>query len=203
MCFTFQSIYIFYKKIKFKRITLLQKFFTSLNPAVIEFFQKNVKERNYKALFIDTINDKFDKKLDEDYSFSKSEIFNEEFDKNDTFDGNNSFYEKKYRSIYDMVEIFLKKCKLINLQYQNNNIIKSNEITNFDGFIREKTIYEYENKVNEEISNEKIKIKYNEIENEDFLEHFSLELKVEYAFNDEEEKEKKEKREEKEEKDKK
>ena len=131
-------------------ITILQKFFNSFNPAVIEFFQKNEKERYYKTLFMDTINDKFDRKLDEDYSFAESEIFNEELDKNDTFDGNDSFIEKKYRSIYDMVEKFLKKCKLISLKFQknnnNNNTRLSMQSTNYDDVvIDERTIYEWKN----------------------------------------------------------
>ena len=77
------------------------------------------------------------------------------------------------------------------------------EINMMDFLMREKemekTIYEYDNKANEDMSNKKIKIKCHEKENEDFLEHFSLEMKVEYAIINQEEKEKEEK-EEKEEK---
>ena len=164
-------------------LAILQKLFLSYNPSVIEFFEKNKKESIYKELFMNTINDKFDKKLDEDYSFSESEIFSDEVDKNDTFDGNDS-NEKKYRPIQYAVDRFVKKCKLINLQkikMGNNSTIRI-ESTTFDDSIEEKKIYENENENIEEINEIKKNIfKNNENHGEEYFqndERFTLKREI-------------------------
>ena len=108
-------------------IEILKKIFCSLNPTVLIFFQKNILEKRYKELFIASFYDKFNKQLDEDYSFTSSEIFNEDNNKDITYDGNDSYAEiKKYKSFQLTVGKYINKCTEIKKEYLNIFVEKDN-----------------------------------------------------------------------------
>ena len=147
-------------------IEILKKFFCSFNPSVVTFFQKNILERRYKELFIASFYDRFNKQLDEDYSFTCSEIFNEGNNNDNTYDGNDSSAEiKKYNSFQETVEKYINKCIEIKKKYQNiypeNNNNKEilntiEEEINGDNFVEKRITIEYEIEYNQEnLQNEK------------------------------------------------
>ena len=136
-------------------IKILQIFFFSNNEEIMKFIQYNDIYQQYKDLFIYNINSKFERKLDEDYSFSISEIFL--YDNDDTFDGNNNKSKMKYKSIENVIDNFIEKCKIEKkkekiylkkskkIKINKGNIIKQISTENKKFNIKEKKlISEYE-----------------------------------------------------------
>ena len=109
-------------------LEILNTFYTSLNPLIINKFDKHILDNKIKDIFLKYVNPKFERQLDEDYEYSESEIFNSDNDCNNTFDGNDSFYLKEYESLQKVIDKFLKKCEQAINNIKQKNIININDI---------------------------------------------------------------------------
>lgn len=112
---------------------ILILFFRSKNANVIDYFNKNSIERDFKKFFLNIMYDKWEVKLTEDHMFSNYEIFNEELDNDDTFDGKDCDEKKYSKSIQKMIEYCLKEYEDIKMQYNigNNSLYSIERETEF------------------------------------------------------------------------
>ena len=108
-------------------IQILLIFYTSSNPALIEFYnnEENSKEKKYRDEFIDIIKPKFERKFDENYEYYKEEMFADIHDDEDTFDGNDikNYSKIKFDSFKTVVLNFLNRAK-------NNNLKEMSQASN-------------------------------------------------------------------------
>jgi hypothetical protein len=109
-------------------LEILNTFYTSLNPLIINNFDKRILDNKIKDIFLKYVNPKFERQLDEDYEYSESEIFDSDNDCNNTFDGNDSFYLKEYESLKTVIDKFLKKYKQAIKDIKQKNDININDI---------------------------------------------------------------------------
>ena len=100
---------------------ILKLFFCSKNKNVIEYFNNNSLERDFKNLFMNILYDKWETNLTEDHLYSNYEIFNDELDNDDTFDGKDCDEKKYAKSIQKMIEYFLKEYEDIKMEYNIGN----------------------------------------------------------------------------------
>ena len=108
-------------------IQILLIFYTSSNPALIEFYnnEENSKEKKYRDEFFDIIKPKFERKFDENYEYYKEEMFADIHDDEDTFDGNDikNYSKIKFDSFKTVVLNFLNRAK-------NNNLKEMSQASN-------------------------------------------------------------------------
>ena len=135
-------------------IEILKLFYYSNNKTIEKFLKKDLYE-NYKNLYKKYITPKFERKLNNDYNFSDSEIFIN--DNNETFDGKdiNAKYIK-VNSIQQTLQNFLDKCKyekdinkktrrisIKKIKRNKENIIKEkSNITTYNNLKERETILE-------------------------------------------------------------
>ena len=91
-------------------IEILRILYTSSNTNILKHLNKSKIDNIYKDIFIEIINSKFERKLNEEYDYSIEEIFNN--DNDETFDGNDDSIPRKLCCINKLVEEFLNKCEL-------------------------------------------------------------------------------------------
>jgi hypothetical protein len=91
-------------------IEILKTIFYSYNYEISQFIKKTKLYDLYKEIYLNSLESKFERKLDEDYSFNFSEIFSsQKFSQ--TFDGNESGVEiESVRPIQKEIEHFIDKC---------------------------------------------------------------------------------------------
>jgi len=96
---------------------ILKLFFCSKNKNVIEYFNNNSLEREFKKLFMNILHDKWETNLTEDHLYSNYEIFNDELDNDDTFDGKDCDEKKYVKSFQKMIEYCLKEYEDKKMEY--------------------------------------------------------------------------------------
>jgi len=78
-------------------LEILKLFYFSNNKAILNYFEESYLDNKYKNIFIkDSIKNKLDKQLNEDYEYMNDEIFDIEIDEDDTFDGNDYEINKEF-----------------------------------------------------------------------------------------------------------
>ena len=130
-------------------IQILLLFYTSRNPYLNQYYndEKNKNEKEIKDKFIYLIKPKFERKFDENYEYTEDEIFSNNNDSIDTFDGNdiNNNSKIKYESFKTIINNYFEKINQINnnsnnkMSDQNSN---QNQATKTDTNITEKNIGE-------------------------------------------------------------
>ena len=100
---------------------ILKLFFCSKNKNVIEYFNNNSLEREFKKLFMNILYDKWETNLTEDHLYSNYEIFNDELDNDDTFDGKDCDEKKYVKSFQKMIEYCLKEYEDKKMEYNIGN----------------------------------------------------------------------------------
>ena len=130
-------------------IQILLLFYTSRNPYLNQYYndEKNKNEKEIKDKFIYLIKPKFERKFDENYEYTEDEIFSNNNDSIDTFDGNdiNNNSKIKYDSFKTIINNYFEKINQINnnsnnkMSDQNSN---QNQATKTDTNITEKNIGE-------------------------------------------------------------
>ena len=135
-------------------LEILNTFYTSLNPLIINKFDEHILDNKIKDIFLKYVNPKFERQLDEDYEYSESEIFDSDNDCNDTFDGNDSYYFKEYESLNTVIGKFLKKYKQAINDIKQNNIMNINDIY-FNNIMQQKVTEFNKNYENDSDSNHK------------------------------------------------
>ena len=100
-----------YKLSRGTNIQILKLFYTSLNPYISNCIEKYSKDNKIKNLFMNSINDKLERKILDELEYSDSEIFNSDNENNDTFDGNGVNLPRKFVSFNKTIVNFLEKCK--------------------------------------------------------------------------------------------
>ncbi len=100
-----------YKLSRGTNIQILKLFYTSLNPYISNCIEKYSKDNKIKNLFMNSINDKLERKILDELEYSDSEIFNSDNENNDTFDGNDVNLPRKFVSFNKTIVNFLEKCK--------------------------------------------------------------------------------------------
>ena len=100
---------------------ILKLFFCSKNKNVIEYFYNNSLEREFKKLFMNILHDKWETNLTEDHLYSNYEIFNDELDNDDTFDGKDCDEKKYVKSFQKMIEYCLKEYEDKKMEYNIGN----------------------------------------------------------------------------------
>ena len=100
---------------------ILKLFFCSNNIYILEYLNKNSLVKDFKKLFMDILYDKWETKLTEDHMYSNHEIFNEELDNDDTFDGKDCEKKKYAKSFQEMIEYCLKEYEDIKIEYNSRN----------------------------------------------------------------------------------
>ena len=104
-------------------LQILLIIFTSINPAVIAFYKNNSNflEKKIKDKFMIIMNPRLDRKLNQEYYFTEEEIFSDENDRKNTFDGNDvitNYNDKKYESLKTSIQNLFKA---INIIYKKNS----------------------------------------------------------------------------------
>ena len=130
-------------------IQILLLFYTSRNPYLNQYYndEKNKNEKEIKDKFIYLIKPKFERKFDENYEYTEDEIFSNNNDSIDTFDGNdiNNNSKIKYESFKTIINNYFEKINQINnnsnnkMSDQNSN---QNQASKTDTTITEKNIGE-------------------------------------------------------------
>ena len=130
-------------------IQILLLFYTSRNPYLNQYYndEKNKNEKEIKDKFIYLIKPKFERKFDENYEYTEDEIFSNNNDSIDTFDGNdiNNNSKIKYESFKTIINNYFEKINQINnnsnnkMSDQNSN---QNQASKTDTNITEKNIGE-------------------------------------------------------------
>jgi len=100
---------------------ILKLFFCSNNIYILEYLNKNSLVKDFKKLFMNILYDKWETRLTENHMYSNYEIFNEEFDNDDTFDGKDCDEKKYAKSFQEMIEYCLKEYEDIKIEYNNRN----------------------------------------------------------------------------------
>ena len=123
-------------------LEILNLFYSSNNKAILNHFEKSDLDKKCKIIFNkESIKIKFDRQLNEDYEYSKDEIFDIEKDKDDTFD-DNDYEVKEFLYFKNIISNFLDKIEeekkrsfnKVNKEKNNNNQLnkmdkkKENEI---------------------------------------------------------------------------
>ena len=91
-------------------IEILKTIFCSFNYEISQFIKITKLYNLYKEIYLNSLESKFERKLDEDYSFNFSEIFSSK-NFSQTFDGNDSGIEiESVRSIQKEIKHFIDKC---------------------------------------------------------------------------------------------
>ena len=109
-------------------LEILNIFYNSLNSTILQYFENNKLDKKIKEIFLKYVKSKFERGLDEDYEYSDSEIFNEDNNNDNTFDGNDSYIEREYDTIKKLIDKFLTKCKKANdINNDNNNDFNNGE----------------------------------------------------------------------------
>jgi len=123
-------------------LEILNLFYSSNNKAILNHFEKSDLDKKCKIIFNkESIKIKFDRQLNEDYEYSKDEIFDIERDKDDTFD-DNDYEVKEFLYFKNIISNFLDKIEeekkrsfnKVNKEKNNNNQLnkmdkkKENEI---------------------------------------------------------------------------
>jgi len=130
-------------------IQILLLFYTSRNPYLNQYYndEKNKNEKEIKDKFIYLIKPKFERKFDENYEYTEDEIFSNNNDSIDTFDGNdiNNNSKIKYESFKTIINNYFEKINQIN-NNSNNKMSdpnsNQNQATKTDTNITEKNIGE-------------------------------------------------------------
>ena len=130
-------------------IQILLLFYTSRNPYLNQYYndEKNKNEKEIKDKFIYLIKPKFERKFDDNYEYTEDEIFSNNNDSIDTFDGNdiNNNSKIKYDSFKTIINNYFEKINQINnnsnnkMSDQNSN---QNQASKTDTTITEKNIGE-------------------------------------------------------------
>ena len=94
-------------------IEILKLFYHSSNSTILKFFEDNESHNFYKNIFIDIITPKYERELNSEYDYSFSEIFDNDNEDENTFDGNDSNIFRKYESFKTLIKKFLSGCKKI------------------------------------------------------------------------------------------
>jgi hypothetical protein len=100
---------------------ILKLFFCSNNIYILEYLNKNSLVKDFKKLFMNILYDKWETKLTEDHMYSNYEIFNEELENDDTFDGKDCDEKKYAKSFQEMIEYCLKEYEDIKNEYYNRS----------------------------------------------------------------------------------
>ena len=100
---------------------ILKLFFCSNNIYILEYLNKNSLVKDFKKLFMNILYDKWETRLSENHMYSNYEIFNEELDNDDTFDGKDCDEKKYAKSFQEMIEYCLKEYEDIKIEYNNRN----------------------------------------------------------------------------------
>jgi len=108
-------------------IEILKLFYSSNNKAILNHFSSSYLDNKYKSIFIkDSIKNKFDRQLDEDYEYSNDEIFDIENDNDDTFDGDDCEINREFLCFKNIISNFLDKIEEEKKNF--NNIINRENI---------------------------------------------------------------------------
>ena len=102
-------------------IQILLLFYTSRNPASIQFYNDEnfSNDKKNKEEFLYLIKPKFERKFDENYEYTEDDIFSDFNDSTDTFDGNDisDISKIRFESFKTVVSNYLKR---LNLNINNN-----------------------------------------------------------------------------------
>ena len=128
-------------------IEILNLFYSSNNKAILNHFNNSYLDNKYKNIFKDSIKNKFDRHLNEDYEYTNDEIFDIEKDDDDTFDGEDCEVNREFLCFKNIISNFLDKIeeekknfiKNINIKKNNKNHINKMEKRN-ENEIQKKTI---------------------------------------------------------------
>lgn len=94
-------------------LAILNLFYSSNNKAIINHFKNSVLDCRYKDTFNkESIKIKFERQLNEDYEYSKDEIFDIERDKDDTFDDNDCEINRDFLCFKNIISNFLDKIEI-------------------------------------------------------------------------------------------
>lgn len=139
-----------YKNLNGINIEILKLFSSSFNPYILNSIENLKIDSMIKDLYNKFISPKYERKLNDYYDYSDSEIFNSDNDKNDTFDGNDEGLKRKYESFEKIIQKFIEKYKKRKKQIDNKSninekyIIKKYEIEEISITIKEKREIKYE-----------------------------------------------------------
>ena len=98
-------------------IEILKIFYKSSNPYILKHFENSELDNSYKISFLKSLIPKLETKLLNNYEYSESEIFNNDNEDKDTFDGNDEKNKPKLKSFIMIVENFIKKCKKLEKEF--------------------------------------------------------------------------------------
>ena len=98
-------------------IEILKIFYKSSNPYILKHFENSELDNSYKISFLKSLIPKLETKLLNNYEYSESEIFNNDNEGKDTFDGNDEKNKPKLKSFIMIVENFIKKCKKLEKEF--------------------------------------------------------------------------------------
>ena len=97
-------------------IEILRIFYSSKNNEIINYLKNNKLDIIYKNNFINIINSKLERKLNDEYDYSFYEMFSN--DNDETFDGNDDTIPKKVTSMEKLIELYFINCE----EEKNRNI---------------------------------------------------------------------------------
>ena len=91
-------------------IEILNLLYSSKNKTILNHFNNSYLDINFKNIFIkDSIKNKFERQLNEDYEYSNDEIFDIEKDNEDTFDGDDCEINREFLCFKNIISNFLDK----------------------------------------------------------------------------------------------
>jgi hypothetical protein len=131
-------------------IEILNLFYSSNNKTILNYFNNSYLDNIYKNIFMkDSIKNKFDRQLNEDYEYTNDEIFDIEKDGDDTFDGDDCEINREFLCFKNIISNFLDKIEKekknfinkINSEKNNKNHINKMEKRD-ENEIQKKTITE-------------------------------------------------------------
>ena len=117
-------------------IEILNLFYSSNNKIILNYFNNSYLDNIYKNIFMkDSIKNKFDRQLNEDYEYTNDEIFDIEKDGDDTFDGDDCQINREFLFFKNIISNFLDKIEKekknfinkINSEKNNKNHINKME----------------------------------------------------------------------------
>jgi hypothetical protein len=171
-------------------LEILNLFYSSNNKAILNHFKISDLDNKYKIIFFkDSIKNILDRQLNEDYEYTKEEIFDIERDKDDTFDGNDCEINGEFLCFKNIISNFLDKVKEEEEQFikKTNN---ENNNTNKLNIMEEKN----DNEIQKKIITDKIidnidSTEYGKKEEKTIIEkknNSELEVKIKYSLKEEE-----------------
>ncbi len=151
---------------------ILKIIFSSYNSEILKFMKNSDLYKIYKKNYLDSIKPKFENQLNNDYSFSFSEILASDISK--TFDGNESGMKLSFfRSIQSEIKHFINKCKEDKLKeiktIETESFTEKKDGTKIRKIIKQKTMLNNINEITEIIEHE-------------YDDQFSLQGKVTYSI---------------------